>query len=116
VSGRPKDFTTVRLDCRIERKDPRLPRFLVVPTARVAGWQLSGPTVVEAVVNGVAIGRRSLKRWDEDRWFVELAQPMCDRAAVDTGDRVALELRLASEEVPEQLAALIASGGRAGAA
>lgn len=111
-----KSVSMVNLLCEVERKDRRLPRFMVVPAQLLDGWKLDGTTVVEATVNGVAVGRRSLKKWDDDRWFVELAQPMCDLAGVDTGDRVKLSLRLASAELPEELATLLARNRRAQAA
>jgi hypothetical protein len=106
----------VNLSCQIERKGQRLPRFLVVPARLLEGWALAGTTVVEANINGIAIGRRSLKKWDDDRWFVELAQPMCERAGVETGDRVILSLRLASDELPDELAPLLAGSRLAQAA
>lgn len=116
VSSGRKKAGVVNLWCEVERKDRRLPRFLVVPAERLEGWKLAGTTVVEATVNAVAVGRRSLKRWDDDRWFIELAQPMCARAGVDTGDRVKLSLRMASDDLPEELATLLATHRRAQAA
>lgn len=107
-SGR-KLLGMVKLSCQIERKTDRLPRFLVVPARLLERWKLEGTAVVEAMINGTGIGRRSLKKWDDDRWFVELAQPICERAGVDTGDRVNLCLRLASDELPDELASLLAS-------
>ncbi len=116
LSSAGKTSTLVSLSCQLERKDPRLPRFLVVPTRLLQGWQLVGTTVVEATVNGVAVGRRTLKRWDPDRWFVELTQPICERAGIDTGDRVNLTLELVSDELPSELAMLLSSNRRAQAA
>jgi Bacteriocin-protection, YdeI or OmpD-Associated/Domain of unknown function (DUF1905) len=106
----------VNLWCRIERKAQQLPRFLVVPAHLLKGWRLSGTTVVEASINGIAVGRRSIKNWDDDRWFVELAKPMCERAGVDTGDRVNLSLRLASDELPDELTTVLTESRRAKAA
>jgi hypothetical protein len=113
LSAPRKRARVVNLSCQIERKDQRLARFLVVPARLLEGWKPEGTTVVEATMNGVAIGRRSLKRWNDDRWFVELAQAMCERAGVDTGDRVTLALRLASDELPAELATLLAESPRA---
>lgn len=106
----------VTLSGRIERKAQHLPRFLVVPAQLLKGWKLGGTTVVEAMINGIAVGRRSLKRWDDDRWFIEVAQPMCERIGVDTGDPVTLSLRLASDALPDELATLLAGSRRARAA
>jgi hypothetical protein len=37
------------------------------------------------------IGRRSLKRWDDRNcWFMDLADAVCRKANVDTGERVNL--------------------------
>lgn len=99
--------------CVVERKDRRLPRFMVVPASRLEAWKLDGTTVVDTTVNGFTVGRRSLKRWDDGRWFIELTQPMCLGAGVDTGDRVTLSLRLATDDLPQELAALLARSRRA---
>jgi hypothetical protein len=116
LSSARKSPGVVNLSCQIERKAQRLPRFMVVPSRLLEGWKLDGTTVVEAMVNKIAVGRRTLKKWDDDRWFVELAQPMCERVGVDTGDRVNLSLCLASEELPDELASLLAGSRRAQAA
>jgi hypothetical protein len=98
---------SVHIQAIIERKDPRLPRFAVVPTTLIAHWKLQATTVVEASANGHALGRRTIKMWDEARWFVELTEPMCRQASIDTGEQILLELRLASTALPEELAALL---------
>lgn len=105
--------SAVTLSCRIERKDARLPRFVVVPAPLLEAWRLEGTTVVEATLNDAPIGRRSLKRWDDDRWFIDLTQPMCERAGVGTGDRVQLSMRVASDALPAELAALLAGSALA---
>lgn len=106
----------VNLSCQVERKAKELPRFLVVPAHLLKEWTLAGTTVVEARINDIPVGRRSLKKWDDDRWFVELAQSMCERAGVDTGDRVSLAIQLVSDELPDELARLLADSRRARAA
>lgn len=116
LSSAGKKFGVVNLSCQIERKDQRLPRFVVVPADLLKGWKLADTTVVEAMINGVTVGRRSLKKWDDDRWFVELAQPVCERAGVDTGDRVNLFLHEASDELPDELTTVLAESRRAQAA
>ncbi|MFN0058442.1 MAG: YdeI/OmpD-associated family protein [Planctomycetota bacterium] len=116
MSSVRKKVSVVNLLCDVDRKDRRLPRFMVVPARLLDAWKLDGTAIVEATVNGVEVGRRSLKKWNDDRWFVELPQPLCDRAEVDTGDRVNLSLRLASEKLPEELATLLANSRPAQAA
>ena len=100
----------VVIDSVVERKTPGLPRFVVVPSAALERWQLTGTTVVQARPNDVDLGRRSLKHWGaRDCWFIDLTAKQCLAAEVDTGDRVRLQLRLASTEPPDELSALIAS-------
>jgi len=105
--------TDLRVTGIIERKHPKLPRFLVVPSDAVASWRLVRTTVVEGTLNGVEIGRRTIKYWDEQRWFIELPEPFCRRARVDTGDTVVLTLRIAADDLPEELSRLIARDRRA---
>lgn len=99
--------TSVRLTAILERKHPGLPRFVVVPGAAVAAWRLDHTTVIEGTLNDVEMGRRSLKRWD-DNWFIDVPEPLCRRASVDTGSRVHLTLRIAPDRLPEELTRLIA--------
>ena len=106
---------TVRLRAVIERKDPSLPRFIVVPSSELKRWSLDGTTPVVAAIDGIDIGRRNLKLWGKGRdcWFIDLTEPNCNAASVDTGDRVRLELRPASEALPSELADLLASSPKA---
>ncbi len=99
------------LRCRstVSRHHPQMPRLVTVPWAVVARWKLPGTTVVEAALDGTPIGRRSLKRWDERRcWWFDLPQPLCRKLGLDEGSPVQVELRLASQEPPPELAELIA--------
>jgi len=92
----------------IEHKHEGLPRFVCIPLSKVDPWKLQGTTTVEVNMNGVDIGRRSLKRWDgRDCWWMDLANAVCRKANVETGDRVKLILKIASEELPAELAQLI---------
>lgn len=99
---------TLNLSSVIEHKHKGLPRFLCIPMSQVDPWKLQGTTTVEVTMNGVAIGRRSLKRWDDRNcWWMDLAEAACRKANVETGDRVKLILKIASEELPAELAQLI---------
>jgi len=60
-------------------------------------------------LNGHELGRRSLKKWDERRWFSELPQPLCERPKVDTGSRVQAVLEIASDKLPTELEDLLAT-------
>ena len=100
----------VALRCRstVSRHHPRMPRLVTVPWEAVARWKLAGTTVVEATLDGTPIGRRSLKRWDERRcWWFDLTEPLCRELGLDEGSPVQIELRLASAELPPELAALV---------
>lgn len=100
------DAPLLRVSTSVERKAGSLPRFVVVPAEVVAPWDLEGTTVVEASLDGVPIGRRTLKHWGRERdvWFVDLTGAQCERAGVDTGDAVVLELRRADEGPPPEIA------------
>lgn len=100
---------SIRIAAIIERKHPKLPRFVVVPDKAVARWEIKGTTVVEGSLNGAEMGRRTLKPWDDQRWFIELPESLCRKAQVDTGDSVTITLRIAPAGLPEELAQLIAN-------
>jgi hypothetical protein len=100
---------SIQLTAVIARKDPRLPRFVIIPSSAIEAWRLSQTTVVEGTLNGHELGRRSLKKWDERRWFIELPQPLCERAKVDTGSRIQLVLQIAADELPAELEHLLAT-------
>lgn len=105
----------VDLTAEVERKDASLPRFVVVADSAIASWSLTGTTVVEIAIGGQAAGRRSLKRWSKkgDRWFIDLPESLCERHGIDTGDRIRLGLRPATEDQPRELRELLASSARA---
>ena len=54
----------------IERKRNGLPRFVCIPMSKADPWKLKATTTVDVTLNGVDIGRRSLKRWDESQLLV----------------------------------------------
>src|SRR5262249_28765462 len=72
-------------------------------------WRLAAATTtVEASIDGVAIGRRSLRRIDPGSYFVELRGGMLSKLGREPGARVALRITPASTELPRELADLIA--------
>lgn len=101
------DSDALSLTVLVERKSPDLPMFAVVPDRLLQPWGLQGTTTVEGEVNGIQIGRKSLKRWDEGRWFLEFSASLANRAGFETGDRVRLELRVASVGLPRELEELL---------
>lgn len=75
---------------------------------------MQGTTKVEVTMNGVDIRRRGLKRWDDRNcWWMDLSNDVCRKANVETGDRVKLILKIASEELPAELAQLIKPNSQA---
>ena len=106
----------ITVTTKVIRHNPQFSRLATIPLAKVAPWNLSGTTVVEGTINGVALGRRSLKRWDErECWWIDLPEPLCKKAKVDEGDDVKLVIQLASEDLPEELKQLLAENKQAAA-
>jgi hypothetical protein len=97
----------ITLTVVVQRKQPNLPRYLLVPTVRLAGWRVTETIVVDTALNDRSIGRRTLKRWDARRWFVELPDRSCRRVGIDVGQRVTLTMRRASTAMPRELAELV---------
>jgi hypothetical protein len=95
----------VRLSTRLERKDPRLPVYVVIASRHLSPWCLTGTTVIEGTANGHPFGRRTIRAWgkESDDWFVEFTAPFCKAASLNVGDDVALELRLADTSTPKEL-------------
>jgi hypothetical protein len=104
---------SIQVTSVIERKHPALPRFVLVSSKALAQWGLKETTVVEGTLNNIEIGRRTIKRGDEQRWFIDLPESLCRKARVDTGDSVTLLLRVASDHLPEELARRLASDAAA---
>lgn len=109
ASSRPRMSSpdTVALDVVLEREHPEMPAFVVVPASAVAAWGLTSTTTVEATLDGVELGRVSLKRWDDKRWFLELRRDRFEAVAKALGKRARLVLARASTELPKELQALV---------
>lgn len=98
----------------VTRHNPQFSRLVTIPLGTVAPWKLTGTTVVEGTINDTPLGRRSLKRWDErECWWIDLPDPLCKKAKIDMGDEVKLVIRLASEDLPEELKQLLAQNSKA---
>jgi hypothetical protein len=100
-------MTSLKLVVRIERKHAEMPAFVIVPAAKLAKWKLTATTTVEGTLDGVALGRRSLKRWDHERWFIELPRESLDALGKSPGDRATLVINRAPTEIPAELQRLI---------
>jgi bacteriocin resistance YdeI/OmpD-like protein len=114
MSPRP----VVRLSTRLQRKDPSLPVYVVIPGRHVQPWGLTGTTVIEGTANGVSFGRRTIKAWGKgaDDWFVEFTAPFCKAAGFSVGDRIALELQIADASTPPGLEEILSKSKHVAAA
>ena len=93
---------------KVIRHHPQFSRLVTIPLETIAPWKLEGTTTIEGKINETELGRRSLKRWDERKcWWIDLPEPLCNKAKVDTGDTVKLTIRLASEALPPELKQLL---------
>src|SRR6185295_4325652 len=99
--SKPKQIS---LTSKVIRHHPQLSRLVTIPSEKILPWKLEQTTVVEGTINGVELGRRSLKRWDDRNcWWIDLPDPLCKRAKLETGDEVTLKIRLAPEDLPDEL-------------
>ena len=107
----PKEIT---ITSTVIRHNPQFSRLVTIPLDAVAPWKLSATTVVEGTINATELGRRSMKRWDDRNcWWIDLPEPLCRTAKLETGDNVQLKIRLASEELPEELQQLLRNDPKA---
>jgi hypothetical protein len=102
-------MTSLKVVVRIEHKHAGMPAFVVVPADAVAKWKLTATTTVEGTLDGEPFGRRSLKRWDDERWFLELRRDFLEALGKAPGVRATLEIRRAATEIPAELRKLIDS-------
>lgn len=92
---------------RIERKHSDLPAFVTISAARLAALKLTDTTTVEATIDGVDLGRRSLQRLDETRWFLEIRKEHLVSLDKPIGSAARLTISLASTVLPDELQHLI---------
>lgn len=108
LEGAQLTFPAIRLAARLQRKDARLPVFVVIPASLLAGWSLERTTPVDLSVNGRPVGRRTLKKWDASKWFLELTAPVCRKLGLEVGDQLTLELSVADASAPLELTQVLA--------
>lgn len=104
---------TITLTAAIERKQADLPRYVVIPAAAIRAWHLSGTTAVNVTLNGVAVERRTIKYWDDARWFLSITNTDCRRLSIETGNTIELTISLAATDLPSELTALLQTSERA---
>lgn len=99
--GEPKPVWMARAS--IVRQSALRPRYVVLPPSLT----FAATFVADVTLEGVAIGRRTIKPWDALHWYFELSAEHCAHAGVDTGDSVDLQISPACEDTPDDLAALL---------
>jgi len=98
----------IKLASTVIRHHPQFSRLVTIPLDVIAPWKIEHTTVIEGTINGIDLGRRSLKRWDDRNcWWIDLPEPLCRKANLETGTKVELIIRLASEDLPEELENLL---------
>jgi antitoxin component of MazEF toxin-antitoxin module len=107
---RPAIPAPVRFTARLERHQPDLPAFLLVPAAVAEGLGLTETFVVEAAFQDRSIGRRSVKPWGDGRWFMDVTKPHMQALGLAVGDAVDVALSPAAD-MPAELAAALAAAG-----
>jgi hypothetical protein len=84
---------SISFSARILRKQPELPRYVVVDPDHVAGRQAAFPAKVS--LNGCPEFERNVRPWGKgsDVFFFNLTEPQCRKAGVDTGDVCRVSIR-----------------------
>lgn len=100
----------LEFSAELARHHPDLPIFLLVPPETVAGFGAAGTFVAGATVNGLDIGRRSVKPWGDGRWFLELTKAHCAALDVAEGDSVRVRLQTVPPTPPDLEAAIRTEG------
>lgn len=103
----------ISLLATIQRKQEQLPAYVEIPVSTIAAWTLTETTTVLAAVGNSPPARRSLKRWDDARWFIDLPRTLLDAADLSVGDRTTVSLTLAPTDLPEELQEILASNPKA---
>ena len=77
----------ITFEARILRKDPALPRYIVVAPEHVAGRRTA--FLADVTLNDTGPFRRHIRPWGKgsDVFFFNLTGPHCAQAGLDTNDR-----------------------------
>lgn len=104
----------IKITTTVIRHHPQFSRLATIPVEKISPWKLSATTVVEGTINGVDLGRRSMKRWEERNcWWIDLPEQLCKKLKIDVGSKIDLKLHRASEELPRELTDLLATNSTA---
>ena len=82
----------ITFEARSLRKDPALPRYIVVAPEHVAGRRTAFAAVV--TLNDASPFRRNIRPWvkGSDVFIFNLTGPHCAKAGLDTNDRCKVTL------------------------
>jgi hypothetical protein len=83
----------IQFSARILRKQPDLPRYVVVDPVHVAGRDAAFAATVS--LNGCPEFERNIRPWGRGSgvFFFNLTEPQCRKAGVDTGDTCEVSIR-----------------------
>ena len=98
-----------RFKAKVQRKADDLPRYAVLPAKAAEALGMTKTATVDGTIAGTPITRKAVKPMGDGRWFIDVTQPTCAKAGIDTGDTVEFELRRVSEEPPEDLVEALAA-------
>lgn len=86
------DGGAITFSTRILRKQPDLPRYIVVTPDHVQGRTKSFRALVR--LNGSPAFERNIRPWGKrsDVFFFNLTEPQCRKAGLDTGDLCTVNL------------------------
>ncbi|MBK6628183.1 MAG: YdeI/OmpD-associated family protein [Flavobacteriales bacterium] len=93
----------IRVRSEVLRHRPDLPCHAVIPASAISGWCINGTTIVEVQIDRHGPFRRSLKRWDQDRWFLDLPKTILVQTGLKEGSLITLILRSADTSEPAEL-------------
>jgi hypothetical protein len=88
---------------RLDRHDPKLPRFVVLPASAATALGLQHRVTVEGTLGGVPFTRRSIKPWGDGRYFFDVPNDVCRKAAVDVGDIIDVSVIVVDDQPPADL-------------
>ena len=101
------DLKSLTIETKVRQKDRRLPVYLEIPATKVKPWSLYGTATVLVNVSGNDAGRRSIKKWDDNRWFIELTKSFCSKHSIEVGTVVSVTIERTTDDLPVELATVL---------
>ena len=93
------------------RQYPGMGPWFRVPAHFIRAWGLTATTTVEGTINGLPLGRRSLKDSGPktEDWYMSMSRKTTLALDAKAGDEVEIELRLSDMTMPGEMAARMES-------